>query len=296
MRWMCCALVVISACSSALRADEPPVERQSVRGKLNEVLETRTYAVADVVVPLPSTGEKKTEFAALERYLREVTSSAVWNDQADMKSHEKTLSLVIRQTPTVHAKIAAAIDELRRSLDVQAVVQFHVVTGPRREIAALAEAYPGEFGKAETEELLQRVSESKQFHLIAAPKITSFSRQTVQIMWDGRAIHAHATVAPDRRSVQLKVTETPEKNGDLLAAMQTVTLHSGRTAALRFEAPRAGGIIPPAADAEERLLVVTARVIVTEEVEEQPAVVLMDTSRGPYIQEEEEELLGIPTE
>lgn len=265
------------------------------RGKPLEALEVRTYPVADLVVPIPPAKTSTLQFAELERYLRELTGAQAWNENDSIKPYEKTLSLVIRQTPSVHDRIAKALNHLRSELDVQTVVEFRVVTGPRKEIAALAAAFPGEFGKSEVDQLLQLVEESKTLKLVLSPKLTTFSRQTAQIQCDGRTVQVNATVAADRRSLQLKVVEGAVNELDLLADVQMVTLHSGRSAALRFEAGRKSTIIPPAVDAEERLVIVTARVIIAEEVvEPKPKTVLMVTPRGPYIIEEE--LLGIPTE
>jgi hypothetical protein len=202
---------------------------------------------------------------------------------------------MIRQTSAVHEKIAEELNRLRRQLDVQSVLEFRVISGPRSEIAAVVDAFPGELGQFETEQLRQRIAASKSLHVVSAPKITVFSRQTAQIQFDGRAISANATVADDRRSVRLNIVEGSEQEQDVLANLQTVQLHSGRTAVLRFEAARGGSVIPPAADAVERLVVVTARVLILEEETQRQSAVLMVTPRG-LIQEEEEELLGIPTE
>lgn len=286
-----------------LRADEPRGRR--VNDRVEETLQVRTYPVADLVVPIPTfhlagpgttaIPVKKPEFAELERHLRELTGTAAWNEKCSIKSYEQTLSLVIRQTSSVHEKIADELNRLRRQLDVQAALEIRVITGPRNEIAALAEAFPGELGQFETEQLRQRIAASKSLNLVTAPKVTVFSRQTVQIHFDGRAIPVNAAIAEDRRSVRLNIAEGPEQNQDILANVQTVQLHSGRSAALQFEAERRRTVIPPAADAVERLVVVTARVLVTEEEEEQQKVVLTVPGRV-LIQEEEEELLGIPTE
>ncbi len=296
MRWMIWTLVAAVGWSVSVNGDEP----QQRRGKYQpeEPLEVRTYPVADLVVGLPSEKEKTPNFAALERYLRDSTGAAAWGDAGSIQPYGKTLSLVIRQTASVHNQIADALSELRREFDAQVVLELRIVNGPRKEIAALADAFLGELGKYETEQLQKRVAESN--NLLFAPKMTVFSGITAHVATggaDSRVVQANATVSADRRSVQLKIVESAESDHNLLARLQTVKLHSGRTAALRFEAPKAGGIIPPAADAEERLVIVTARVIVAEEEEEKlPPAISLVTPRGIYIQEEEEELLGIPTE
>lgn len=266
--------------------------------------EVRLYPVADLVVPLPWTPSAtgpivdKTcaqGFRALEQHLRRVTGTDVWNDECSTKPYAKTLSLVVRQTPSVHQRIADELDRLRRELDVQVTLECHVITGPRVQIAALAKEFPGELGQFETEQLLKRTNESKTLNVVFSPKVTLFSRQTAQLNFDGRAIavNADVSVANENRLVHLKVSEGLESGHDILGNLQVASVHDGRAVALRFEASRSGSIIPPAPDAVERLVVIKPRIIVQTEVEQ--SVMLMVTPRG-RIQEEEEELLGVPTE
>lgn len=297
MRGTCCVIVALAALSFSAWADDPQTGRNNDRNQADETLVVHTYPVADLVVPLPPAKDAP-QFAALEQHLKDVTGAAAWDEGASIARFEQTLSLIVRQTPAVHDQIAETIKQLRHELDIQCSLDVHVITGPRGQIAALADAFPGEFGKFEAEQFLQRVNESKTLNAMRGPKTTLFSGQTIRVQFDDRAIAANATVAADHRSITLKIAEGSEQNQDLLATVQTAKVHSGRSVALRFEAPRAGGIIPPATDAEERLVLVTARVIVVEEVEEkQPTTaLLMVTPRGPIILEEEEELLGLPTE
>lgn len=265
-------------------------------------LDVRTYPVADLVVPIPNPTsappahfDKTCEqgFQALEQHLRRVIGPAAWGENTSIKPYSKTLSLVVRQTSSAHERIADELSRLRRELDAQAALAFHVITGPRDEIAALADQFPGELGQFETEQLLQHANESKTLKALVAPQVTVFSRQTATVNFDGRAIVANATVAADRRAVRLKVSEGPERNHDLLRNLEVVNIHSGRSVALRFEAASNGGIVPPAPDATERLLVITSRIIVQEEEEQKLVITVTPRLR---IEEEEEELLGIPTE
>lgn len=284
-------------------ADQPGRTRK-LRTEVEQPVEVRTYSVADLVVPLPFTPSAagaivdKTcaqGFQALEQHLRRVTGTDVWNDECSTKPYAKTLSLVVRQTPMVHQRITEELNRLRRELDVQVTLEFHVITGPRVQIAALAKEFPGELGQFETEQLLKRANESKTLKVVMSPKLTLFSRQTAQLNFDGRAIAANADVstANENRLVHLKVSEGLENGNDLLGNLQVASVHDGRSVALRFEAFRSGSIIPPAPDAMERLVVIKPRIIVQTEVEQ--SVMLMVTPRG-RVQEEEEGLLGVPTE
>ncbi|HET6425550.1 MAG TPA: hypothetical protein VFG20_17810, partial [Planctomycetaceae bacterium] len=155
-------MVAVMTLSVNLQADE----RRNGVNLRDEVLEVRVYPVADLVVPLPPGDQSKPEFAALMRYLRASTGEDVWNGGGSIQSAEKTLSLAIRQRSSVHEKIADALNELRGELSAQVSLEFRVVSGPRRDIAALAEAFPGELGKYEAEQLQQRITASNKFNLL----------------------------------------------------------------------------------------------------------------------------------
>ena len=261
-----------------------------------------TYAVADLVVPLPgpksasgALADKKfeNEFLALERHLRRLTGTDAWTENCSIQRYEPTLSLVIRQSAAVHERIADELSRLRRELDVQVELVMHVITGPREQIAALANDFPGDLGQFESEQLLKRAKELPGLVPAMSPKITLFSRQTAQLYVNGRAIAANATVSDNRRSIGLKISEGPEGEHDVLGNLQVVQVHSGRSVALRFEAPKVGGNIPAAPDADERLVIVTPRVLIVEQVETPPKVVITVEPRIIF-HEEEEEMLGIP--
>ncbi len=285
-------LVGVLAGSTTTAADRPA-----------PALQVRTYPVADLVVPIPSPTDRAPyvdkafpkEFEALEQHLRRTTGADAWNENGSIQRYEKTLSLVVRQTAAVHEKIADELNRLRRELDAQVALEMHIITGPRNEIAALAAAFPGEFGQHESQQLLEQAKRSENLKHTMSPKVTLFSRQTANLNFDERAIAANATVSDDRRSVRLKMAEGPEKDLDLLGRVEFVMLHSGRSAAIYFPASSARSIIPPAGDATERLVLVTPRVLIVEEEEEQQKVVLLMVTPRGRIQEEEEELLGVPT-
>lgn len=246
-----------------------PAHFEAAENAAEEPLYVDTYQVADLIVPIPLSSEQvEPSTGALERHLREIISPAAWKSDGSIHFHPTTLSLVIRQTKAVHEKIAGELERLRRKLDVQASLTIHVVVGPRAHIAELAEAFPGELGRYETKQLLDRLHASKQLSVADAPKITVFSKQTAEINLDGRVIAANATVSDDRRSVRLKISEGSQESRDVLGNVEIVNIHDGRSVAIRFEAGVEGAIIPPAKDAVEQLLVVTPRIIIQEEEEE----------------------------
>lgn len=292
-------LVTFPVPSSAEDA-QPRTRKKSVEAE--QPLEVRNYPVADLVVPIPNFPSKaeaefdkscKEGFLALEQHLRHVTGKDVWNDSTSMKPYATTLSLVVRQTAGVHEKLAEELSRLRHELDAQVALEIRVITGPRDQIASLAEAFPGELGQFETEQLLKRAEEWETLQTVFAPKITLFSRQSAQVAYDGRMVSANAVVSADRRSIQLKVSDNSEKEVDVLRNLKVVRVHSGRSVALRFEALSVASLIPPAPDATERLLVISPKVILQEEEEQK---VVITVTPHMVIQPEEEELLGISIE
>ena len=152
---------------------------------------------------------------------------------------QNPLSLVIRQTPKMHERIADELGRLREEHSVIVTVALTFVTGPRRELQELRAAFPGELGKAEQEQLLEKVTNSTALTTNMAPKLMSFNRQTLIASTDGTRVMAHSTIAEDCRSVRLKVAAAAKDDvTDLIASLQTVELHSGRAAALHFSPPR----------------------------------------------------------
>ncbi len=238
-------------------------EEVSRKYRAEPVLLVATYPVADLVLPL---GERRApEFSALERHLRDFIGPEEWPETRSVHIHNATFSLVIRQTESVHNRIAEELNRLRRELDLQVSVAIRVISGPRNAIAELADAFPGELGRWETEELLKLAQASQRLNIVNSPKITLFSRQTVNVLHDGRSLELNATVANGGRSVLLKMSEHAELSSDVLGNLAVRDIHSGRSAAIRFEAPVSGSVIPPAADAVERLVVVTPLVLVRED-------------------------------
>ena len=263
LMWMGLA---VAGLSLTLNGDEPSREiktKEVPDAQIEEKLDVRTYAVADLVIPLlPDAGA---DFAPLVAHLRELTGREAWTDGREIQTYSHTLSLVIRQTPAVHRQIAEELQRLRKKLDTQVVIEFQIVSGPRKLIASLADDFGGELGQTEVRQLLEQVSGNKDLRLVLSPKITTFSGQTAHLTSGDRTVEAHAVVSEDRRTIQLKIVEGPHQKTSVLAAVQLITLHSGRSAALRFEAQPAVTVIPPSQDVEERLVLVTPRIIIQEE-------------------------------
>lgn len=337
MQRMACGWCLAMACGVGLYAEDRPVkvvyEDDNIRVETKtgattksekartdepqaEVLVPRTYHVADVLTCLQTPEAKQKQpsklleasFQTLIEHLQRSTGENHWKDeQGSIRSYETTLSLVIRTTPQMHERIAEELGRLRKEGIVTVSVAIAFVTGPRRELQELMTAFPGELGKVEQEQLLEKITNSTTLTANFAPKVTTFNRQTAIASSDETHVMVHSTLAADRRSVRLKVAAAAKDDvTDLIASLQTVDLHSGRATALHFESAPVIVGLPPADDAQELLLIVTPTINVLKEEEELLGApkVSAKAVENPIsftviptiiIQEEEEELLGIPT-
>lgn len=255
-------------------------------------LVTRTYPVADFVIPIKPA---KPRFDDVIEYIKGSTGEKVWNREgASIRTSEMTLSLVIRQTQDVHEQIADVLGQLRRQQDVQVSVAITIVSGPRKEIETLSAEFQGELGRTEQEALLERIQKSATVTQLIVPKITMFNRSAGVISNNEKTLVIQGEIADDRRSTRIRMAQySKDKVEDTVTTFQSLVLHEGRAAAVRFEASRIIPGLPPVDEAEERLVIVTPKIIVQEEEEEK--LNLGGVTPRVILQEEEEELLGIPT-
>lgn len=272
--------------------DQPETNPKSQGAGESSELVTRTYPVADFVIP---TKPAKPRFDDVIQYIQKVTGAKAWERAGgSIRTHETTLSLVIRQTPDIHERIADALGQLRRHHDVQVSVAITIVTGPRKDIEALSADFQGELGRAEQEQLLERIQKTQTVTQLIAPKITMFNRSTGVVANQGKTLVIQGEVADDRRSTRIKLAQYSTDNvEETVTTFQSLVLHEGRAAAVRFEAPRIIPGLPPADEAEERLVIVTPKIITQEEEEQK--LNLGGVTPRVIIRDAEEELLGIPT-
>lgn len=118
-------------------------------------LTVRTYAVADLVVPIPRTATigisgpvgparatgigvetdklDKLDFETLIELVTSTVDPDSWSEvggHGSVQFHETTLSLVIRQTDDVHDEVADLLQQLRRLQDVQVTLELRYVEVP----------------------------------------------------------------------------------------------------------------------------------------------------------------------
>lgn len=92
---------------------------------------TRSYAVADLLIPVPGAPRRDPSELADElcQLVRTTIEPDSWNASAAIVPNEPTLSLVVRQRPQVHAAITELLDSLRKIQDEQIVVDLSVFSG-----------------------------------------------------------------------------------------------------------------------------------------------------------------------
>lgn len=115
---------------------------------------TRVYPVADLVVPIPDfvtvaindernagpevAPENKIDFKPLIQVITNTISPNEWEEVGgggSIRPFETTLSLVIRQSDSVHQQIEELITTLRHELDVQGSLEIHHISGNVKSLA-----------------------------------------------------------------------------------------------------------------------------------------------------------------
>lgn len=173
-----------------------------------------------VATPLPETKQTtQIDFQQLIALITQTVEPDSWSEQGgsgSIASHESTLSLVIRQTPTVHEQISDLLSQLRRLQDIQVSLRMQTLELPkgfladwndRLEFEPLSEAKSHRYVRlsaAQTEEL-RKAGKSSLF-----PNVTLFNGQLCELRMDEQdgikqKWHVQPVVSGDRRSVRLGV-------------------------------------------------------------------------------------------
>lgn len=158
-------------------------------GNLSTPLETRVYPVADLVIPIPSfVGDgtpingKIQENAAFDGFIKlikKITTNVTPKDwdvaggKATIRQFAKTMSLVIKTTPQSHEQIGALLRELRKEFDVQASVEFRVISGDAKTLANAGLAVSPQDFRLSQAELDSRACTSEPSCSAASAKVTS---------------------------------------------------------------------------------------------------------------------------
>jgi Bacterial type II and III secretion system protein len=208
----------------------------------------RAYPVADLVVPVgnfgqPPTEGKKTLEKQLLRLITQMVEPESWAERGgrgQVDYFPLGMSLVVRQKPAVHREIAALLDSLRKSQDVEVAVETRILEVPEDMLDRLEllfaidtdKAKPVIFDHLKVCQLLEVVQGDPRTNVLQAPRITLFNAQEstisclqdqvfvtgVEARWVGERVvflpktemirtGLHATLQPvvsaDRRTIRL---------------------------------------------------------------------------------------------
>ena len=199
-------------------------------------MQTRTYAVADLVIPVPSFAAStapqrvKADFGTLIDLITSTVDPASWScvgGRGTITTVPTNLSLVIEQTARVHQEIAELLEQLRRLQDVQVTVETKFLGLPERLFELIGRDFPSADGPAEDGSVFARqgwirVSEEVAARLLSAcqgddraeilqsPKLTLFNGQVGRVAWQDHGakvtLQYQGVVAADGKSVQLTVS------------------------------------------------------------------------------------------
>jgi hypothetical protein len=199
-------------------------------------LVTKSYAVADLIVPMPDGPGARTKVITsdwlklVDLIIKEVEPGNWMSNggPCSIQTFESTMSLVIRATHKMHEAIANLLSEMRREQDLQIVIAFNYLKITDNEIlykAGIKFDFDPDTGISRLDEsdgkLLFTAVQSGKGDSESAPKITIFNGQIASIsglanQFDsglpnqsgvqlGHPIHVRGTVSDDRRSVRLNV-------------------------------------------------------------------------------------------
>jgi hypothetical protein len=199
--WLSAIVFTTVGLGSAMAADDtaPPAP---------ESLKIITYAVADLATPVsnPSAGERSADLEALIDLIVLRTGSDCWSEgggEGTIAAYEKTLSLVVRQTPSAHERIADLLSELRTTLELAIVVDVRIISGDLAACEFETELGTSPFGLVDEEakaNLLESVQENLGLNVLHAPKVTALNGQSASItIGNALSMNLSSVVTGDHR-------------------------------------------------------------------------------------------------
>jgi type II secretory pathway component GspD/PulD (secretin) len=292
------------------RSARPTAAPRAVKSRDQHVYAV-TYAVADLVVPVPRSviigGTRrpaeppiaKADFETLIRLIETTVAPDTWDaagGPGSMAPFENNLSLVVRQTAEVHEQLADLLEQLRRLQDVQVQIEMHILRlSPEAFKKANLELEDGLLilGKEQADQRAALLTLAEQDQRLQFPRVTLFNGQAGEMDSSPRLLF-RPVVIRDRRAVRLSLTVGAESALDALMSVRSALVPDGGTLVLEIGehlAPEAGVPILSKLPHQRRLfrntaksddwvlLVATPRVIVAEEEEAR----LLDSSESSMV-------------
>ncbi len=296
------------------------------------------YPVADLVVPTPNfspetkhgkradAGPVQLEFDRLISLIRATVRPNSWEEgggRGKIAVFPSDLSIVVSNTPAVHAEVNSLLKQLGRLLDIQVTLETRAVQLPKTHMNFLRvrskQGAATSITTAETAKLVAAIQGVPQATVLIAPKVTLFNAQEAWISLSPQgnpdaSLRLQAVCAGDLQTVRISaalrgrgVSSKPKLVPLQLATGHTMMLsvtddadaiwgrqERDKSVPILKQVPYVSKLFesPPPRPDFETFLLVTPKIIIPLDENREPRV-WMATPRGIIIQEEEEELLGI---
>lgn len=216
-------------------------------------MELKVYPVADLIVPIETLrvvvddkGQEATaprlprkpefHFKQLIELIRDCAAPESWgerNDQGAMWSFETNLSLVVRQTPEIHDRIAELLGALRHAQDLQVTLQLatirlppgFAIDGIPLRFEASDESIPSkEVTADEIDGLRKWIGNESTIEHRAAPRLTLVNGRDAELSLphvrhssNGPLLIVAPIVAADQSAIRLNVAVGPQTAGQAVA-------------------------------------------------------------------------------
>jgi hypothetical protein len=273
---------------TADKSDPLPKQRtrQESGGDRKRALFTRTYSVADLVLPVltpevisspPSTEAKsnqptpKPDFDSLIDLIETTVKPATWDavgGPGSIAPFTKSFSIVVTQTQEVHDEIVGLLEQLRRLQDMTLMLEARMVVMLEDEMPGSIHETDNQHGATLDLQQVKRLVETagKNGNTTALRRVTMMNGQTTGLpvfdeRGDTRFIVVQAVASNDRRHVRLALC--PDK-----AQLVCASIGDGKTLVVDLTPMPAGWPAEEKRAVTHRLLLITPRIIIAEEEEE----------------------------
>lgn len=258
---------------------------------------TRTYPVADLVLPPPNGDVADYSLATLKQLITDTIEPDQWTDAggaAAIRSHEPTLSLIVNAEQATHEKIVDVILQLRDLRRHQvAVTPMFLDRVPPRLLTelGLSDTTPERklvLDAAQRTELVDACQNAEQTNLYVWSAQLMYNGQRTELKSGGHSsgVSFQPIISPDRKFVCLQVEIRDPRGASEDSANCFQTVADQQTLLIKVERPAWADSPEDSPDGAEdggTWLLLTPRIVDTTEEEE-----LLGIDIG-----EEEELLGI---
>jgi thiol-disulfide isomerase/thioredoxin len=239
--------------------------------------EPRAYPVADLVLRVPGKGKTNVDenFEKLKRLVTDTIEPASWQSRggaASITQYDKTLSLIVRQTPAVHRQLRAFLLSLRALQDWQVCLEAIVVENAPAgllESIGLTNPLAGNGNVlALTEEQRTKLLAASQQDPVAnlhLPKVTMFYGQRgsiAPVTNRNEALDLEISDSTDRYAVNLRLGLHDNRTGKATTEPVTVNVPNLKTVVIELKRIGEGPSARPS------LLLVRPRLVFPFEEEE----------------------------